>query len=87
MAERTKRIEKGIESLKVEIEEHFEKLEKDINDGNQYLGRYHARELDNSLIDALEKKLKLLGVQDDSVVWYRKKLDELRKKLEEDTKP
>lgn len=84
MAERTKRLEKGVESLKEEIEKHFEKLEKDISIGDLDAGRYHIKEIDRSLIDALEVKLKILGTDDGSVMIYRRRLDELRKRVEGD---
>ncbi len=82
MAKRTKRIEKGTESLKKEIEEHFVKLEKDIQENNIERGRYHAKEIDRSLLKALEIKIRILGVEDNSVQIYKAKLDKLRKQLE-----
>ena len=82
MAKRVKRIKKGAESLKREIEEHFAKLEEDIRENRIDRARYHAREIDRSLIKALEIKIKFLGSQDDSVKIYRKRLDKLKKKLE-----
>lgn len=58
MAKRAKRIEKGIESLKKEIEEHFDKIEEDIREENIDRGRYHIKEIDKSLLKALEIKIK-----------------------------
>jgi len=60
MAKRNKRIEKGKESLIEQIERHFEKIEKDIKEGNLSRGRYHANEIDKSLLTALEEKLRIL---------------------------
>jgi len=45
MAKRVKRAEKGIESLKREIENHIQKIEKDIEEGNIDRGRYHVRKV------------------------------------------
>jgi hypothetical protein len=79
MVERTKRVKKGIESLKEEIEKHFEKLSKDLEDGNIDRGRYHAKEIDKSLINALELKIKILGANDSSAERYKERLSKLRK--------
>ncbi len=84
MVKRTKRIEKGIESLKNEIGEHFEKLRKDIEEGNVDRGKYHVKEIDKSLIGALEYKLSLLGEDSDDIELikkYRSRLEEYKKKL------
>jgi hypothetical protein len=54
---REKRIKKAIESLKRRVEEHFDKLEKDIVKGNEIIARYHIKEIDRILIDALEKEM------------------------------
>jgi len=83
MAKRAKRIEKGIESLK-EVEEHFTKIERDIQDGNVERGMYHVKEIEKSLLKALEIKLKILRKKDDSVVNYRKRLEKLRGSIELD---
>ena len=83
MAERIKRLEKGIESLKEEIEKHFEKLENDLYRKDFDSGKYHANEIEKSLLKALEDKLMILGIFDDSVITYRERLDELMKKIEE----
>ncbi len=79
MAKRPKRIEKGIESLKEQIEEHFAKLEKDIQENRMESGRYHAKEIDRSLLKALEIKIDILGIKDNSVEIYRKRLSKLKK--------
>ncbi|MBS3092129.1 hypothetical protein J4466_01780 [Candidatus Pacearchaeota archaeon] len=84
MAKRIKKLEKGKESLKKEIEEHFLKVEKDIQESKIERGRYHIKEIDKSLLKALEIKLEILGIKDDSVSLYRERLDKLRKKLEDD---
>lgn len=82
MVRRDKRIKKGVESLKKEIEEHFEKIEDDIQEGNVDRGRYHIKEIDKSLLKALEIKIKILGIKDDnSVLIYRERLEKLRKSL------
>ncbi|MBM3233603.1 hypothetical protein FJZ19_00745 [Candidatus Pacearchaeota archaeon] len=82
MAKRAKRIEKGIESLKKEIEEHLDKIEKDILEKNIDRGRYHIKEVDKSLLKALELKIKILGIENDnSVSVYRERLEKLRKSL------
>jgi hypothetical protein len=83
MAKRTKKLEKGIESIKKEIGKHFTKIEKDIEEGNIDRGRYHIKEIDKSLLTALDLKTKMLGTKDKSVEKYRKKLEKIRKHLEE----
>ncbi len=82
MVKRVKRLEKGVDSLKDEIEEHFSKLEKDIQEGRIEMGRYHLKEIDKSLLKALEIKIKILGLNDDSVKNFRERLDNLKKMLE-----
>lgn len=47
MVKRAKRLEKGIESLKKEIDEHFSKIEQDLAEGNVDRGRYHVKVLEN----------------------------------------
>lgn len=82
MAKRVKRIEKGIESLKKEIEEHFDKIEEDILENNIDRGIYHIKEIDKSLLKALEIKIKILGIENDnSVQIYRERLEKLRKDI------
>ncbi|HLD37379.1 MAG TPA: hypothetical protein VJA86_02225 [Candidatus Nanoarchaeia archaeon] len=82
MVKRAKRIEKGIESLKKEIEEHFDKIEEDILDKNIDRGRYHIKEIDKSLLKTLELKIKILGIENDnSVLIYRERLEKLRESL------
>jgi hypothetical protein len=82
MAKRTKRAEKGIESLKREIENHLGKIEDDLEEGNIDRGKYHIKEIDKSLLTALELKMRIAGVEDDSVSLFRKRLEELNKGLE-----
>lgn len=82
MVKRAKRLEKGIESLKQEIENHFEKINQDISEGNIDRGKYHIKEIDKSLLFTLERKIQILGVDDDSLETYRKKLNELKEKLD-----
>jgi len=82
MVKRAKRAEKGLESLKKEIEKHFEKVEEDVLEKNIDRGRYHLKEIDKSLLKALEIKIKILGIEDDnSVLIYRERLEKLRKSL------
>ena len=83
MVKRAKRIEKGIESLKKEIEKHFKKIEGDILEKNIDRGKYHLKEIDKSLLKALEIKIKILGIGNDgSILIYRKRLEKLRKSLD-----
>ena len=84
MDKRIKRAQKGIESLKEEIEKHFQKIEEDIFEGNLDRGRYHVKEIDKSLLKALEVKIQILGIEDNSLEIYRKRLEELREKTETD---
>jgi len=81
MVKRTKKVGKGVESLKKEIEKHLDKIEEDIREKNIDRGRYHIKEIDKSLLKALEIKIKILGTEDDSVQIYREKLEKLRKSL------
>jgi hypothetical protein len=60
------------------------KIEKDILDDNFDLGGYHAKELDRSLIDALERKINLIGASKtdaELIKNYKNKLKEYKKKL------
>lgn len=82
MVKRVKRIGKGVESLKKEIERHFRKIEEDIEEGNIDRGRYHIKEIDKSLIKSLEAKIELLGIKDNSVKDYRQKLDKIKNDLD-----
>lgn len=81
MVKRAKKVGKGVESLKKEIEKHLDKIEEDIREKNIDRGRYHIKEIDKSLLKALEIKIKILGTGDDSVQIYREKLEKLRKSL------
>lgn len=82
MAKRAKRLSKGIESLKQEIELHFEKIEQDIKENNIDRGRYHFKEIDKSLLTALKLKIEILGAEDDSVETYKERMEKLKKRLE-----
>ncbi len=83
MAKRVKRAEKGIESLKKEIEIHFKKIEEDFQGGNIDRGKYHLKEIDKSLLKALETKLDISGIQDDnSIQEYKERLEKLKKSLD-----
>ncbi|MBS3071730.1 hypothetical protein J4408_01935 [Candidatus Pacearchaeota archaeon] len=84
MAKRSKRLRNAIESYKVEIEKHFEKLEKDIMEKDDFLARYHIKEIDKSLVITLENKIKLLGesAEDKKLIEnYRNRLKEFKRKL------
>jgi len=81
MAKRNKRLGKGIESLKKEIDKHFLKLEEDIKEGQIDRGRYHFKEIDRSLLLALERKIEVLKIESDVVKSYREKLNKLKVKL------
>ncbi len=80
MARRTKRLEKGVERLKQEIEIHFKKIEEDISKGDFERGRYHTKEISKSLIDALKNKLKILGVEDSDIKKYEERLSIVKNK-------
>ncbi len=81
MGKRFKRIEKGADSLKKEIEEHFLKVDIDLKENNLDRGKYHIKEIDKSLLKALEIKISILGIEDNSVQVYRERLRKLREKL------
>ncbi len=81
MVKRAKRLEKGIESLKREIEEHLFKIEKDIQENRMERGRYHIKEIDKSLLKVLEIKMEILGIHDNSIEVYKKRLNDLKKNL------
>lgn len=84
MAKRVKKLEKGIESLKNEIEEHFAKIDSDIEEKNFDFGKYHVREIGKSLLVALEHKIDLLGADEkyaELVKSYKSRLEEYKKKL------
>lgn len=81
MAKRSKRAKIGVESIKKEIETHFKKIEEDIHNENLERGRYHAKEIDRSLINSLKHKLKILGEEDEDVKKYEEKLESLKRKL------
>lgn len=83
MPKRSKRLKKSIESVKKQIDEHFDKLERDIKEKNEVLARYHIKEIDKSLIGDLENRIKLLGGKDLRIVErYRKRLGEIAKRVE-----
>jgi len=83
MANRTKRLKRAIGSYKKEIEKHFEKLDKEIDKKDEILARYHIKEIDKSLITALEHKISLLDGPEDSglIKRYKNRLEEFKKKL------
>lgn len=79
---RIKKISKSVESVKREIEKHFAKLEKDINEKNEVLSRYHIKEIDKSLLSFLEKRLNLLKIDKTLLQQYRKRLESLKEKAD-----
>ena len=83
MAKRSKKLKSAIESYKAEIEKHFEKLDNNINEQDEILARYHIKEIDKSLITALEHKISLLDGPEDSglIKRYKNRLEEFKKKL------
>mgnify|MGYP001601084731 FL=1 len=84
MVKRSKRLKKAIESYKAEIEKHFNKLDDDMKEQNEKLARYHIKEIDKSLIASLERKISLLGANEEDtelVERYRDRLKDYMKKL------
>ncbi len=84
MARRTTKVRKSIESLKKQIGEHFLKVEKDIDEGNVEAGLYHVKEIDKSLLKALEIKLEHLKASKEEMEIlesYKKRLEVLRRKI------
>ncbi len=82
MVKRSKRLKKPIESLKKQIEKHFDKLEKEIESDKRFLARYHVKEIESSLIDSLENKMGLLGKKDNKLLKkYKNKLEKIKKKM------
>ncbi len=79
MVKRAKRVEKGIESLKEEIERHFQKIDEDVSEGKLDRGKYHIKEIDKSLLKALEIKINILRIDDNSLMKYRERLEKLKK--------
>ncbi len=83
MGKRAKRLSKGIESLKLEIEKHFKKVEDDLAEGNMERGRYHVKEIDRGLLKALEIKMEILGLPTDLLDQYRERLEEIKRRMKE----
>ena len=85
MAKRNKRLKKGIESIKEEIEKHFKKLDNDLSEAKETVARYHIKEISLSLIQTLEKKIKSLGkiTKEDleQLNKYKSLLEEYKNKL------
>ena len=85
MVKRSKKLDKGIESLKREIEKHFAKMDKDISEEDEILASYHIKEIDKSLITALERKISLLSgdvIDIELIKKYKNLLEEYKKKLD-----
>lgn len=80
--QRTKKTLKSIETIKEEIEKHFTKLEREINEKKEILAHYHIKEIDKSLLDFLEKKLNLLKIDKNIIQQYKKRLENLKEKAE-----
>lgn len=79
---RIKKISKSVESIKKEIEKHFTKLEKEINEKDEILSRYYIKEIDKSLLSSLEKRLSLLKIDKTLLQQYRKRLESLKEKAD-----
>tara|TARA_Y100000034_G_C6866165_1_gene394797 strand:+ start:768 stop:1013 length:246 start_codon:yes stop_codon:yes gene_type:complete len=79
-SKRKKRLTKSVDSIKKQIEIHFKKLEDDLEKGDFDYARYHAKELDKSLIDSLKKRLEMLGKDNNSVKVYGDRLKKLLEK-------
>ena len=58
MTKRKKRLEKGIESLKKQIEIHEEKVEDDLREGHLERAEYHKREIEDLLREIEYKESK-----------------------------
>jgi hypothetical protein len=82
MVKRNKKIEKGVDSLKREIEEHFSKLEEDIKEGMIDRGKYHFKEIEKSLLKSLELKIQIIGIKDDSIELFRMRLEKIKEMLD-----
>ena len=83
MVKRSKRLKKSIESLKEQIEKHFDKLEKEIIEKDELTAEYHIKEIENSLMFDLKRKMKILGQVDEELLKkYKKRLDDFEKELE-----
>jgi len=78
MVKREKRLSKSIDSIKKQIEEHFKRLEKEVEEGDEYLASYHIKEIDKSFIDDLEYRMGILGKVDKAVLKkYRERLGKI----------
>ena len=68
----------------LQIENHFKKLDKEIIEEDDITARYHIKEIDKSIIDALEYKIGLLGVNKENEKFindYIKRITEYKRKL------
>jgi hypothetical protein len=86
MARRNTKVRKGVESLKKQIDAHFFKVEKDIGEGNVEAGLYHVKEIDKSLLKALELKLEYLNASKEELKIledYKQRLELLKQKVVE----
>ncbi len=86
MAKRSKKIAKGIELFKKQIEEHFLKIEQDIRENRIEQGLYHVKEIDKSLLKALELKMDILGIKGRSIEVYKERLRKIKRSLEDNQK-
>lgn len=83
MPRREKRIEKSLESLKKQIESHFEKLESDVRKGDEILSRYHIKEIEKSFLVNLEGRMKIIGETDEKLLKsYRKRLNKIKERFD-----
>ncbi|MEA3330055.1 MAG: hypothetical protein U9Q06_04905 [Nanoarchaeota archaeon] len=77
-----KKLKKAIESLKDQIERHFLKLQREIINDDIYVVGYYIKEIDKSLINKLESKMRMLGKIDKTLLEnYRLKLADYKKRL------
>lgn len=82
MTKRSKKLEKSIDSLKKQIDIHFDKLERDIKEEDDVLARYHIKEIEKNLLDDLEYRMGLFGRTDKNLIEkYKKRLKELEDKI------
>lgn len=84
MVKRSKRLERGIESLKKEIEEQFSKLDEDLIEEDEILAKYHIKEIDKSFIVALEHKMDLINQNNENIELikeYKNRLGNYKKKF------
>jgi uncharacterized membrane protein (UPF0182 family) len=73
---------KSIESLKNQIEKHFKKIEKDFQEKNEVLGKYHIKEIDKSLLKALAQEMEFINKIDSELLQrYKQRLQDFEDKF------